>query len=284
MPSTIAEIKKVKGKAPIVAFAESMISGSRDIEREMVDALRDVTQVRNAFKSVLAAKRLSQDTIYNVMELANETGFVHHVRLVPELEIICYKQSKFFIQLNYYYMIQWNNVKLSKGVIQDFSGLITRDDLECQCLSYDTTFEHGPYFLSILLYRQTEFVEKPIAPLMYLIHERKFESVHTVLFQHAVDIIPGLRNAQNVIIVSDEEKAIVNSITKVMPNIKSFRCWIHAYQNIKEKLQALGIRRKEDVKEYKNDFIRLLTQMSKVEYKSVLADYYLKKSNKVSDN
>lgn len=116
---------------------------------------------------------------------------------------------------------------------------------------------------------------------MFLIHERKFESVHTVLFQVAVDIIPGLLNAKNVIIVSDEEKAIVNSITKVMPNIKSFRCWLHAYQNIKRKLQKLGIRRKEDVKEYKNDFIRLLTQKSKVEYKSILADFYLKKWNKV---
>lgn len=72
------------------------------------------------------------------------------------------------------------------------------------------------------------------------------ESGHKLLFQFPVEIIPGLSKAKNVTIVSDK-KTIVNSITKVMPNIKSFRCWLHAYQNIKRKLQELGIRRKEVV-------------------------------------
>lgn len=54
-PSVITGKEQVKGKALIVAFAESLNCGPRDIKREMVDSLRYVTQGRNAFKTVRAA-------------------------------------------------------------------------------------------------------------------------------------------------------------------------------------------------------------------------------------
>lgn len=61
------------------------------MQREMVDALKDVTHVINAFILARAAGPKSQDTIHNVMELKNLTRFFLHIRLVesisPELEI-----------------------------------------------------------------------------------------------------------------------------------------------------------------------------------------------------
>ena len=41
--------------------------------------------------------------------------------------------------------------------IQEFVPLLGREDLPYQCLSYDTTFDMGDFYLSVLTFRQTEF-------------------------------------------------------------------------------------------------------------------------------
>ena len=38
------------------------------------------------------------------------------------------------------------------------------------CLSYDTTFEMGDFYVSVLTYGQNEFEETPVIPLMFMIH------------------------------------------------------------------------------------------------------------------
>ena len=58
-------------------------------------------------------------------------------------------------------------------------GLILQIDSECsQLLSNDTTFQLGDFYLSPLLYRHTLFSNSPTIPALFLIHERKFHSVH----------------------------------------------------------------------------------------------------------
>ena len=58
-------------------------------------------------------------------------------------------------------------------------GLILQIDSECsQLLSYDTTFQLGDFYLSPLLYRHTLLSNSPTIPALFLIHERKFHSVH----------------------------------------------------------------------------------------------------------
>ena len=46
--------------------------------------------------------------------------------------------------------------------IQEFVQLLGREDLPYQCLSYDTTFDMGDFYLSVLTFRQTEFEETPV--------------------------------------------------------------------------------------------------------------------------
>lgn len=61
-----------------------------------------------------------------------------------------------------------------------------------------------------MTFRQTEFEGTPIIPLMFLIHERKFETIHGFFFQWLIDLILELKKTKKLIIVSDEETGIVS--------------------------------------------------------------------------
>ena len=167
------------------------------------------------------------------------------------------------------------------GTIQEFVQLLGREDLPYQCLSYDTTFDMGDFYLSVLTFRQTEFKETPVVPLLFMIHERRLESVHDFFFKRLVVLIPEIKRCKRLVIVSDEETAIVNAIRNNLPEVPRFRCWIHALGNIKEKLRTLGISQRPEMKEYKNDFIDLLNQDSEAQYRAKLIELYISKWNKV---
>ena len=87
---------------------------------------------------------------------------------------------------------------------------ILQTDSECpQLLLYDTTFQLGDFYLSPLLYRHTYFSNSPVIPALFLIHERKFQSVHEQFMQCLAKLIPSLvRGKNNVPFVTDQEVGI----------------------------------------------------------------------------
>ena len=82
-----------------------------------------------------------------------------------------------------------------------------------QLLSYDTTFQLGDFYVSTLAFRLTLFREAPVLPACFLIHERKNQACHDVLFHTCCKLAPSLRKA-SVALVTDEEQAYVNVIKK----------------------------------------------------------------------
>jgi len=116
-------------------------------------------------------------------------------------------------------------------------------------------------------------MENPVIPVMYMIHERKWESVHDFFFSQLVKLVPELSSESvrgKTVIATDEETAIVNAIDKHLPGISHFRCWIHAANNIKENLRKLGVTNKEEKSKVKLDFLHLLKRFSFEEYKDAL--------------
>ena len=99
-----------------------------------------------------------------------------------------------------------------------------------QQLSYDTTFNLGDFYLSILRFRPTEFESSPVIPLAYLIHERKLSSTHDEFFRQISSTIPELQRTTNTIIVTDGETAFRNAVLTHLPAVKSFLCWNHIFQ------------------------------------------------------
>lgn len=147
--------------------------------------------------------------------------------------------------------------------------LIGQKDLAPVCLSYDTTFDLGEFYLSVLTFRSTEFYEKPILPLMYMIHERKNQEAHNMFFDKLSELVPELcePGQQRTYMVTDEEAAIVNAIKTYLPHLNRYRCWIHTWRNIKTKLQTLGVRDQRSLDRFRDDFIGLLNLPTLEDYK-----------------
>nr|SVE77650.1 EOG090X07I2 [Daphnia lumholtzi] len=118
------------------------------------------------------------------------------------------------------------------------------------------------YHLSILTYRQTEFEDLPVTPLMYMIHEEKAEKAHNFFFMRLNELIPELKAAETMIVATENDEAIVSAVQKYIPHVTMFRNWQHALQDINKILQNLEITDCQEVKEYESDFIRLLDQES----------------------
>ena len=113
-----------------------------------------------------------------------------------------------------------------------FQTLLSR----CHCenlpviqLSYDTTFNMGDFYMSVLLYRHTEFNESPVIPLSFLIHERKLNSTHINFFTYMKSACPDLANSQHLLIVTNNEQATRNSLRTVLPELRAFLRWNHLF-------------------------------------------------------
>ena len=48
-------------------------------------------------------------------------------------------------------------------------------------MSYDTTFNLGDFYLSVLVVKVSNVLEEPYVPIAFVMHERKFQSVHAAL-------------------------------------------------------------------------------------------------------
>ncbi len=85
-----------------------------------------------------------------------------------------------------------------------------------QMMSYDTTFELGDFYMSILVMRNTELVGDPIFPVLFMLHSRKYQEVHDKFWRYYVtDLLKIREYGFNVPIVTDRElalkKAIINN-------------------------------------------------------------------------
>ena len=84
-----------------------------------------------------------------------------------------------------------------KMLLQNNPGFVwkitTFPDLVCVCglkellneadrviLSYDTTFQLGDFYVSLLIFRHIIFKERPCIPAMFLLHERNKQSLKNI--------------------------------------------------------------------------------------------------------
>lgn len=159
--------------------------------------------------------------------------------------------------------------------------LLKQETLPSQGLSYEIGFEIEDVYMAVLSYRHTEFEETPVIPLIFLLYDRDSTSVHDFFFMRVSELIPELLTAQKVVIITNEDPAVVESLEKNLPELPRFRCWFHALQTVRAKLQILEIEDRQEVQQYESDYLRLLNQTSAGEYKTALGQMYLKKWKKV---
>ena len=171
---------------------------------------RDMKQLRNMRYGKLHQSRISQDSLYNIHEIAyNVPGFVWRINTYPDLVVIFGLQE----------------------ILDEFEKVISLQHGR-QLISYDTTFQMGDFYVSSMLFRHTIFSECPVIPAMFMVHERKFAETHCCMMSECASRVKSLQMSQHSF-ATDREKAIVKAIQSNLPNTCLFYCWNHIQQDIK---------------------------------------------------
>ena len=168
---------------------------------------RNIKQVKNIRCHILEDFRLSHDGIINLHELAIDLpDFIHSIHTHPDLICICGH----------------------KVLFNELDRVLLVDSPSAQLLSYDTTFQLGDFYVSVLSFRHVLFKECPAIPVGIVLHERKYQSVHDQFFDVCCKLAPGLKSTTNPI-VTDEEQGIVNTIASHLQSSTNLQCWNHVF-------------------------------------------------------
>ena len=167
-PSVLKRVSEAND-TPVNVYKKEISSGQGI---KCPSGLQRVSLPRNV-KQIQAQKRqkfrLSHDALYNLHELAYDlNGFVHKTVTYPDLIVICSLK---------YLTDQLNSLVHLKTDIPIL-------------LSYDTTFQLGDLYISPFLFRHILFAATPVIPAGFLLHERKFQSVHEEFLSHISEMVP----------------------------------------------------------------------------------------------
>ena len=126
-----------------------------------------------------------------------------------------------------------------KDMQDEFDRLLQMISDEAVPLFYDTTFNLGDFYVSTLSFQHILFDTPPVIPLAIMIHERKFQNCHEMLFNSVKQRIPRLKN-KNLPIITDREMGIINAVKNVFPNFQLLICWNHILRDTKDWLRKNG--------------------------------------------
>ncbi|CAG2237568.1 unnamed protein product [Mytilus edulis] len=117
-------------------------------------------------------------------------------------------------------------------IITQFNQLLDVKSDEQLYLSYDTTFNLGDCYVSAIVFKHILFKETPLIPLAFVIHDRKFGSVHETLFNFLKFAVPKISKKEFPIVV-DREAGIRKAIKNILPDCPILTCWNHLRNDFK---------------------------------------------------
>ncbi len=172
-------------------------------------------------------RKMSKDSFTALHEVAYMLpGFVWLIQTFPDLMVCCGQQDAIdYMQLN-------------------------REPI---LLSYDTTFNLGNFYLSVLIMQCSFLSETPLLPLAFILHDRKFESVHSTFFSLLLQKLP----LKKCIIVTDGEAGITRAIVNTMSNWTLVSCSNHILRDAEFWLKKHAAN-SADLAVYKNNVRELL--------------------------
>ena len=211
---------------------------------------RNLKQVQNIKAIESATKRISKDSIYNLSLLAYEfKDYIFQIITFPDLTV-------FF---GY------------SPLLKEVNDLLDTNFGDKLLLSYDTTFNLGDFYVTPVVFRHFIFQNSPCIPLAFMLHQRKYQTLHEDFIRHLCRRIRNFQKSKCAI-VTDREKGIMNAIELELPNAKLLLCWNHLRQDIRRWLR-LHKAKQQDTSVYMVDIKVLLNCESlenfEDEYKSM---------------
>lgn len=95
--------------------------------------------------------------------------------------------------------------------------------------NYDTTFNCGKYYVSILTFRHELLQNSSVIPLRFLFHENKSTFGHDLLFRNVLHTFPALKTS-DVVLISDREASFKNMRKRYLPGATHIFCHLHIYR------------------------------------------------------
>ena len=119
-------------------------------------------------------------------------------------------------------------------------------------------------------------------PAVYLLHKRKFETAYEAFMTFIMEKLSSLNNVQVLIpIITDDEKAVCNSIDKTLTGVVRVSCWNHMWlkrhgaKSDEKPLYVSNLR--ELFHEPTNEAYLRKLQILKVNWSRAFLDFYMQK-------
>lgn len=252
LPSVINQLKTdtvVGERAPSKVYFD-MVTGKSSGPYQGVTNARNLNQVKMAAKHMKAKRRILHDQLYNSLQLAYQIdGFVHGITVFPDLAIVFG----------------------STEIIQEVNKLLKVKSDEPVLLSYDTTFELGDFYLSILVAKHILFRGGKTVPVAFMIHDRKSQHLHDSFWRKIKSLMPNIVDGRHVLVV-DREIAFQNAVSDVLPNLKLVLCWNHIKRDLIYKLKKSGAK-SDDLTVYSRQLEQLLHAEDENEFEAMYSEF-----------
>ena len=192
-PSVLTKLASVPD-LPANVYKNSISSSACAPEFQSSHLPRNSRQVINLQQKERQKSRLTHDALYNLHELAYDLGdFVKMIKTFPDLVIVCGFDT----------------------VLKELELVLQAQFESTQLLSYDTTFQLGDFYLSLLLFRHTLFSPSPVIPSLFLIHERKFQACHEEFMQQLARSVPSLVTGKHKVPLVTDDEVGIHRVSKI---------------------------------------------------------------------
>lgn len=198
------------------------------------------------------------DAMHKVYEMAYDSRdtddeFVKFIQMVPQYVTMAYNEQL---------AEQFRRVSLKN---------------KPQCLIYRTMIKvNSDFNASILLFRQIEFVEAPVIPLMVMFHQQLTSNTHSIFWENLCQHFPEMKSQKNAYLVtSDGSKEMMTVLTKILPNLEVFRCTENILDDVEAKLKSIEHLQPQERSSYQQQLQDLFSQPSRLLYMEKLTSYMI---------
>ena len=174
---------------------------------------RDTNQVFHTRQRLHASQRLGNDEILNTYLIAHQlVDFVKCIDLYPEFVVVF----------------------ANDALVQEFASMMqTVGEGGNMYVGYDTTFNLGDFYVSIVTIRHFMFRSEPIVPVMFMLHSRKYREMHHKCWSFLFQALPQIKEFR-LPVVTDREKGILDAIEiSSSGQNATILCWNHIKKDVK---------------------------------------------------
>ena len=222
---------------------------------------RDTEQVLNVRRRENQAKRIGKDEVINMYIAAHQlVDYVKCIELFPELVVVFGNES----------------------LLKEMASMIEVVGSDGKMyVGYDTTFNLGDFYVSIVTCRHFMFRSEPILPIMFMLHSRKFNEMHQRCWSVLLRALPQIKQYA-LPVLTDREKGIIDAIEMTSAGQNPLiLCWNHIKRDVKRWLidHNLSVHSTE----LSQQITRLLQAPNEHEFDSLVAIYRQEWPSKFAD-